>query len=76
MVLIYNKIEIYGTDENSSSVVDKNNKDTRIYTLTDDKENNFLMEYYIGNDLMNSQLFYRAIDTRDKIITIPRYINI
>ena len=74
MVLIYNKIEIYGTDENSSSVVDKNNKDTRIYTLTDDKENNFLMEYYIENDLMNSQLFYRAIDTRDKIITIPRYI--
>ena len=70
MVLIYNKIEIYGTDENSSSVVDKNNKDTRIYTLTDDKENNFLMEYYIENDLMNSQLFYRAIDTKDKIITI------
>ena len=74
MVLIYNKIEIYGTDENSSSVVDKNNKDTRIYTLTDAKENNFLMENYIGNDLMSSQLFYRAIDTKDKIITIPRYI--
>ena len=44
-------------DENSSSAVDKNNKDTRIYTLTDDKENNFLMEYYIGTDLMNQQFF-------------------
>lgn len=62
-------------DENSSSIVDKDNKDTRIYTLTDDKENNFLMEYYIGTNLMNQPIFYRAIDTKRKDINIPRFIN-
>ena len=62
-------------DENNSSVVDKDNKDTRIYTLTDDKDNNFLMEYYIGTSLMNQPIFYRAIDTKGKNINIPRYIG-
>ena len=62
-------------DENSSSVEDENNKDTRIYTLTDDKEHNFLMEYYIGTNLMNPQTFYRAIDTKDKDINIPIFIE-
>ena len=62
-------------DENSSSVVDKINKDTRIYTLTDDKENNFLLEYYIGTNLMNQPSFYRAIDTKDNNINIPKYID-
>lgn len=62
-------------DENSSSIPDKNNKDTRIYTLTDDEDNNFLMEYYIKTDLMNPQTFYRAIDTKGKDIDIPSYID-
>ena len=62
-------------DENSSSVVDKNDKDTRIYTLTSDKDNNFLMEYYIGSDLMNQPSFYRAIDTKNKNIDIPKFID-
>lgn len=62
-------------NENNSSVIDINNKNTRIYTLSDDKDNNFLMEHYIGTDLMNPQSFYRAIDTRDKDIDIPEYID-
>ena len=61
-------------DENSSSIVDKDNKDTRIYTLTEDKENNFLMEYYIGTTEMNQSTFYRAIDTKGKNINIPKII--
>lgn len=62
-------------DENSSSVVDKDNKDTRIYTLTEDKENNFLMEYYIGTTEMNQPIFYRAMDTKGKNINIPKIID-
>jgi len=62
-------------DENSSSIVDENNKDTRVYTLTDDNEHNFLMEYYIGTTLMNQPSFYRAMDIRGKNINVPSYIN-
>ena len=62
-------------NENSSSIIDKDNKDTRIYTLIDDKENNFLMEYYIGKDLMNQPSFYRAIDTKNKDINIPKFVD-
>ena len=62
-------------DENATSMVDLNNKDTRIYTLEDDKDNNFLMEYYIASSEMNQPSFYRAYDTKDKDIYIPKYIN-
>lgn len=62
-------------NENSSSIIDKDNKDTRVYTLIDDKENNFLMEYYIGTDLMNQPSFHRAIDTKNKDINIPKFID-
>lgn len=62
-------------DKLSSSIVDKDNKDTRIYTLTEDKENNFLMEYYIGTTLMNQPTFFRAIDTKGKNINIPKIIS-
>ena len=62
-------------NENSSSIIEKDNKDTRIYTLIDDKENNFLMEYYIGTDLMNQPSFYRAIDTKGEDIIIPNCIS-
>lgn len=40
-------------NENSSSVVDLNDKNTRIYTLVDDPDENYLMDYYIGTTLMN-----------------------
>ena len=62
-------------DENNSSISDENNKNTRIYTLKEDKENNFLMQYYIGTTLMNQPCFYRAADTKGKNIFIPKYIN-
>lgn len=54
---------------------DINDKDTRIYTLVEDKDVNFLLEYYIGSNLMNQPIFYRAIDTKDKDINIPKYID-
>ena len=38
-------------DENSSSIVDKDNKDTRIYTLSEDKD--IIMPRYI-DDLNNN----------------------
>ena len=62
-------------DSVASSNVDENNKDTRIYTLVLDKENNFLMEYYTKSYLMNQPIFYRAIDTKGKEIDIPKYIR-
>ena len=62
-------------DENSSSIIDENNKDTRVYTLAEAKDNNFLMVYYIKTNLMNEPIFYRAIDTKEKDITIPKIIN-
>lgn len=62
-------------DENSSSVIDPNNKDERVYTLVDDKEHNFLMVYYTKDFLMNPRIFYRAIDTKGKDIVIPEYIE-
>lgn len=52
-----------------------NDKDTRIYTLIDDKNNDFLMEYYIGSNLMNNHMFYRAVDTNETYINIPQYIE-
>ena len=62
-------------NENSSSIIDKDNKDNRIYKFIDDKENNFLMEYYIGTDLMDQPSFYRAIDTKNNDINIPKFID-
>lgn len=62
-------------DENSSSVGNKNNKDRRIYTLIGDKNNDFLMDYYTGDSLMNQPDFFRAIDTKGKNIEIPKYID-
>ena len=61
-------------NENSSSIVDENNKDTRVYTLIEDKDENFLMVYYISTPFMNQPEIYRAIDTKGKDISIPSYI--
>lgn len=62
-------------DENSSSYTDKNDKDTRVYTLTKDEDENFLMIYYIGTTLMSEPDFFRAIDTNNKNINIPSFID-
>ena len=62
-------------DENSSSVVDPDNKDRRIYIMKEDDEHNFLMEYDDTVKLMNQPDFYRAIDTDGKDIVIPDYIS-
>ena len=62
-------------DENSSSTTNLNDKDTRVYTLANDKDENFLMVYYIGESLMNQPDFYRALDTKDKNIEMPNFID-
>ncbi len=62
-------------DENSSSITNLEDKDTRVYTLTNDKDENFLMVYYIGNSLMNQPDFYRALDTKNKNVEIPNFID-
>ena len=72
----------YGTIKKTirSSDIDKcigyieQDKDTRIYTLKADENNNFLMEYYIGTTLMNQPVFYRAVDTNGVDIDVPKYI--
>ena len=62
-------------DENVTSMPDENNKNTRIYTLTEDPDNNFLMSFYIVSNFMNPHIFYRAIDTKGEDISIPSYIH-
>lgn len=49
--------------------------DQRIYTLVDDIECNYLMDYYVGDSFMNQPCFWRAIDTKGKEITTPEYID-
>lgn len=61
-------------DENSSSVVDLDNKDRRVYTLSGDPDNNFLLEFDETIKLMNTPSVFRALDTNGKDIEIPRYI--
>ena len=48
--------------------------DERIYTLTEDSEHNFLMQYY-GKGIMEQPTFWRATDTQGKDISIPDYIE-
>ena len=62
-------------DEHSSSVIDLNNTNWRIYTLSADPECNFLMDYDDSVKLMNQPSFFRAIDTNGKDIEIPNYIE-
>lgn len=56
-------------------IQDEDNKNSRVYTLTEDENNNYLMLYDIETDLMNQPDFYRAIDTKDKEISTPSYIK-
>jgi hypothetical protein len=62
-------------NEHVTSVVDLENKDTRVYTLVGDDDENYLMVYYIGTTLMNQPDFYRAIDTKGVEINTPKYIS-
>lgn len=48
--------------------------DERVYTLKDDPDRNYLMQYYIGTTLMNQPVFWRAVDTRGQEIHTPAYI--
>ena len=62
-------------DEHSSSAIDLNNTNRRIYILSEDPECNFLMDYDDSVKLMNQPVFFRAIDTNGKDIEIPNYIE-
>ena len=62
-------------NEHSSSVVDPDNTSRRIYTLSDDPEHNFLMEFDASIPLMNQPDFFRAMDTNGKNIEIPDCID-
>ena len=53
-------------DENSSSIVDLDDKDTRVYTLKEDPNENYLMEYYIGTTLMNQPSFGEQLIQKEK----------
>lgn len=50
-------------------------RDRRLYTLAEDPEHHFLMEYYVGDSFMNQPYFFRAIDTAGKDMEIPAYIE-
>ena len=62
-------------DENSSSVVDLDNRNWRIYTLTEDPDHNFLMDFDDSTTLMNQPGFFRAMDTNGEDIEIPDCIE-
>lgn len=47
----------------------------RIFTVQDDENHNFLMEYYVASTLMNEPMFYRAVDTAGEDVHIPYFID-
>ena len=61
-------------DENVTSIPSESDT-TRVYTLTDDPDENYLMVYYIETTLMNQLFFYRAVDTFGKEIKTPKFID-
>lgn len=62
-------------DENVTSVVDLDNQDTRVFTLSDDPLESYLMAYYVGTTEMNPPTFYRAIDTKNTNVETPKIIE-
>lgn len=62
-------------NENSSSIFDLDDKDTRVYTLAEDSNENYLMIYYVGTTLMNQPDFWRAVNTKSSEIDTPKYIE-
>lgn len=59
--------------QKKDEVYDLDNKSVRIYTLNNDKDNNFLMQYNMESK--DAYVFYRAADTEGKDIKIPKIIN-
>ncbi|MBR6232915.1 MAG: hypothetical protein IKQ98_03750, partial [Erysipelotrichaceae bacterium] len=59
----------------SSSVIDPDNTNRRIYTLSGDSEQNFLMDFDDTIKLMNQPTFFRALDTKGVEIDIPSCID-
>lgn len=53
---------------------DEADKNARIYTLSADSENNYLMDYYV-NSIMEQPDFWRAIDTVGENISTPKFIE-
>ena len=47
--------------------------DIRVYTLTDNMDNDYLMTYVDG--VMNQPFFWRAVDTCGTTIDTPKYIE-
>ena len=62
-------------DKEIQRIVGENDKNNRVYTLTADSDNNYLMVYYIVSEIMNQPSFWRAIDTKGKNIGTPIYID-
>ena len=62
-------------NEHSSSVIDPDNTNRRIYTLSGDPEQNFLMDFDDTIKLMNQPAFFSALDSKGVEIDIPSYID-
>ena len=63
-------------DENITNMPNPNNKNDKVYTINDDPDNNFLMEYDDTEVFMAPPpIFYRAIDTQGKDIYIPKFMD-
>jgi hypothetical protein len=56
-------------------IQDEDNKNSRVYTITEDLNNNYLMVYDAETNLMNQPDFYRAVDTKGEKIDTPSYID-
>ena len=61
--------------EDNQYVTESDYRNVRIYTLKDDGDNNFLIEFDASVNLMNASMIYRALDTKGKEITIPDCID-
>ena len=61
-------------DSSNTSVVTSDKK-LRVYTLTDDPDENYLMIYDTSFSLMNKPSFWRAVDTRGRNVKTPMYIG-
>lgn len=51
-----------------------NSKNVRVYTLAEDAENNFLIDYVVDSNELITPFVWRAEDTKEKDIDIPQYI--
>jgi hypothetical protein len=61
-------------DSDDNAPQNNDNTDTRIYTLTDDTDHNYLVQYSV-EAFMEQPNFLRALDTRQSDITTPDYMD-